>query len=140
MKLITYLMFKGQAEAAFNFYAKCLSGKITMLSRYKDAPDCEGMASEDQQKIMHVRLEVGDQTLMASDNHPNMPYEGIKGCSVAIQTKSAAEAERLFNALKEGGEVRMEMGETAWSERFGMLTDQFGAEWMVNCEKDLQAG
>ncbi|WP_158885502.1 VOC family protein [Rhodanobacter sp. L36] len=139
MKLVTYLMFSGQAEEAFNFYAQCLGGKITMLSRYGDAPGSEDLSPEGQQQVMHVRLEVGDQTLMASDNHPSMPYEGIRGCQVAIQTQTAAETERFFNALKDGGDVRMEVGATFWSECFGMLTDKFGVEWMVNCEKNPSA-
>lgn len=136
MKLVTYLIFNGQAEAAFNFYAKCLGGKIAMLARFKEAPGCEHMSPEDQQRVMHVRLEVGDQTLMASDSHPDMPYTAISGCSVSVQVDTVAEAERLFNALKEGGQVNMEMSKTFWSERFGMLADKFGAEWMINCEKD----
>lgn len=135
MKLVTYLIYNGNAEAAFNFYAKALGGKIAMLSRFSEAPDCGHMSPQDQQRVMHVRLEIGNQTLMASDSHPSMGYDGIKGCAVSIQVETPAEAERLFNALKEGGKVIMEMSQTFWSERFGMLTDQFGAEWMINCEK-----
>jgi PhnB protein len=135
MKLVTYLIFNGTAEAAFEFYAKCLGGKITNLSRFAEAPDCGHMSADDQKRVMHVRMEVGDQILMASDSHPAMGYDGIKGCSVAIQTTDPDQAERFFNALKEGAEIRMPLGQTFWSERFGMLTDKFGAEWMVNCEK-----
>jgi PhnB protein len=139
MQLNSYLIFKGQAEAAFNFYAKCLGGKVVMLMRFKDSPGGEEMPAEYREQIMHVRLEVGDQALMASDNHPSMPYDGIKGCSISIGIDDISEAERLFDALKQGGKVQMALEKTFWAERFGMLVDQFGVAWMINCEKDRHA-
>lgn len=70
------------------------------------------------------------------DNHPAYPYEGIKGCSISLNVDSKAEAERLFNALAEGGSVQMPLGPTFWAASFGMFTDRFGVAWMVNCEQD----
>jgi PhnB protein len=72
---------------------------------------------------------------MGCDAHPDVPYDGIRGCDVAVQVETPAEAERLFAALAEGGAVQMPIGETFWSARFGMLTDRFGVPWMINCEK-----
>ena len=72
---------------------------------------------------------------MGCDAHPEMPYDGIKGCDVAVHVGAADEAERLFAALSEGGTVQMPIGETFWCVRFGMLTDRFGVPWMINCEK-----
>ncbi len=136
MKLHSYLIFNGQAEAAFKFYEQCLRGKIAMLMRFGEAPGCENMPAETRDWLIHVRLEIGDQVLLASDCPPDRPYDGIKGCSVSIQVDTKAEGERLFNALKEGGTVQMPYEKTFWAARFGMLVDQFGVPWMINCEKD----
>ncbi|HEY0232522.1 MAG TPA: VOC family protein [Dokdonella sp.] len=135
MQLNAYLIFNGQAEAAFKFYAQCLRGQITQMLPFGEMAGCEHLPAEAREKIAHVRLEVGDQALMASDNHPDHPYEGIKGCSVSIAVTDPVEAARLFDALAEGGTVQMPLQETFWAIRFGMLVDRFGAAWMVNCAK-----
>lgn len=134
MQFVSYLTFDGHAEAAFDFYARCLGGKVTWLSRYGEAPPEMPMPPEMRDKVMHIRLEVGDQVLMASDAMaPQCPYEPIKGCSVSIQLDSTAEAERIFNTLAEGGQVQMPIGETFWAARFGALVDRYGVPWMINC-------
>lgn len=81
-------------------------------------------------RIMHARLVVGEQVLMASDNGSPMPYEGMRAS--ASRYPDVAEAERVFTALADGGEVTMPFGETFWAERFGMLKDRFGTPWFVN--------
>jgi PhnB protein len=136
MQLTSYLIFNGQAEAAFKFYETCLRGKITSMMRFGEAPACEQVPEQTRDWLIHVRLEIGNQLLMASDCPPDRPYEGIKGCSVSIQVDTKAEGERIFNALKENGTVQMPYEKTFWAARFGMLVDQFGVPWMVNCEKD----
>ena len=137
MRWNPYLTFDGTCETAFNFYAKCLGGKIVMLSRFGDLPPDSGMQipAEHGKKIMHARLIAGSQVLMGSDHHPGRPYEGVKGCSVAIMADTPDEAERVFNALAEKGMVVMPLTQTFWAVRFGMLVDQFGVPWMVNCEQ-----
>ncbi|WP_372875582.1 VOC family protein [Pseudomonas sp.] len=132
MKIHAYLMFDGQCEAAFNFYAKCLGGTLEMM-RYADSPEDMELPAEFQQRIMHVCLTVGDQLLMASDTLPQSPYEGIKGCSISLQVDNVPEAESLYAALAEGGSVQMELQQTFWATRFAMLTDRFGVSWMINC-------
>lgn len=132
MKIHAYLMFDGQCEAAFNFYAECLGGTLEMM-RYADSPEDMGVSAEFQQRIMHVCLTVGDQLLMASDTLPQSPYEGIKGCSISLQVDNVPEAESLYAALSEGGSVQMELQQTFWATRFAMLTDRFGVSWMINC-------
>ena len=81
---------------------------------------------------MHVRLQKGEAVLMASDNHPDHPYDGLKGCSVALSVDEVEEADRIFKELAKGGTVVMPMQETFWAKRFGMLTDRFGVPWMIN--------
>ena len=134
MQFVAYLNFDGNAEAAFDFYARCFGGKVTMRARYGDAPPEMPMPPEMRDKMMHVRLEVGDQVLMASDAMaPQCPYTPIKGCSVSIQLDSPEQAERIFHALAEGGTVQMPIQQTFWAARFGSLVDRYGVPWMINC-------
>lgn len=139
MKMHAYLMFDGQCEAAFKRYAEIFGGNLEMM-RYADSPEDMEVPAEYQQRVMHVCLTVGDQLLMASDNLPQYPYEGIKGCSVSLQVDNVPEAERLYEALSAGGSVQMELQATFWATRFAMLTDRFGVSWMINCMVDSQQG
>ena len=139
MKMHAYLMFDGQCEAAFKRYAEIFGGNLEMM-RFADSPEDMEVPAEYQQRVMHVCLTVGDQLLMASDNLPQYPYEGIKGCSVSLQVDNVPEAERLYEALSAGGSVQMELQATFWATRFAMLTDRFGVSWMINCMIDSQQG
>jgi PhnB protein len=130
-----YLFFDGRCKEAFEFYERCLGGKVVAIIPYGDTPAKEHVPPGTEARIMHARINLGTQVLMGGDTHPAMGYEGVKGCDVAVQVGTAAEAERLFNALAEGGTVTMPLQETFWSVRFGMLTDRFGVPWMINCEK-----
>jgi PhnB protein len=136
MKINAYLTFDGQCEAAFKFYAHCLGGTLEAMFSFGDTPAAGDVPEVLRDKIMHARLVVGDQVLMASDSHPEHPYEGIKGCSVSLNVDSIAEAERIFSALAEQGRVEMPLQQTFWAVRFGMLVDRFGVPWMINCETD----
>jgi len=135
MQLNPYLFFNGQCEAAFKFYAQVLGGKIDGMLTHAGTPAEQQVPAEWRDKIMHARLIVGDQVLMASDAPPDH-YEKPTGFSVSIQIKDKAEAERIFNALAEGGKVQMPFGQTFWAAGFGMCVDRFGIPWMVNCEKE----
>lgn len=130
-----YLAFDGQCETAFKFYERCLGGKIVAMIPFGDTPAADHVPGEHRDRIMHARLIAGSQVLMGGDAHAGHPFEGIKGCSVAVQVDTPEEAERLFKALSENATITMPLGETFWAARFGMLTDQFGVPWMVNCEK-----
>jgi PhnB protein len=134
MQLNPYLTFNGQCEAAFKFYERCLGGKIIAMMTHVGTPAEQHVPAEWRNKIMHARLTVNDEVLMGSDAPPDH-YQQPKGISVALQIKSAADAERTFNALAENGTIQMPIQETFWATRFGMLVDQFGIPWMINCEK-----
>lgn len=134
MQLNPYLTFNGQCEAAFKFYETCLGGKITMMMPHEGTPAAEHVPPEWRQKIIHARLTVGDWVLMGSDAPPGR-FEEPKGFSVSLIVDSPADAERLFQALAEKGTVRMTLQQTFWAVRFGMLVDQFGIPWMINCEQ-----
>ncbi|GAB4368109.1 MAG: VOC family protein [Elainellaceae cyanobacterium] len=137
MKLNSYLFFNGQCKAAFQFYEQCLGGKITGIMTYAESPDSsmtEQMPPEWHDKIMHVGLMIGDQELMGSDNPPGY-NEAPKGFSVSINLNDPEKAERIFQTLSENGTVRMPFQQTFWAYRFGMLVDQFGVPWMINCDQ-----
>ena len=85
-------------------------------------------------KILHATLRVGDQVLMGSDVPPDR-YQKSEGFSITVGLNDQAEAERLFKALSEKGTVEMELQETFWAIRFGVLVDRFGIPWTINCER-----
>ncbi len=136
MKIDPYLMFDGCCEEAFRFYERVLPGTIEMMMTYGEAPEDCPSSPDMRDKIMHTSLLVAGQRLMGSDSPPQYRQKP-QGFSVSIAVEDAAEAERIFNALAEGGEVTMPLGETFWAIRFGMLVDRFGTPWMVNCSRPM---
>jgi PhnB protein len=134
MQLNPYLFFNGRCEEAFTFYARVLGGKIVAMMRHAGTPAAEHTPPEWLDKIIHARLNVDGVFLMGSDAPPGR-YEESQGYTVTLGIPVPADAERVFNALAKGGTVRMPLEETFWAARFGMLVDQFGIPWMINCEK-----
>jgi PhnB protein len=135
MKINTYLHFNnGKCEEALNFYIQALGAKLVMMLRYSEAPTANESTKEMTQKIMHGRITLGDGVIMASDAPPNC-VPNLAGFSINIGVETPEEAERLFQALSVNAEIGMPMAETFWALRFGMLKDQFGVPWMINCEK-----
>jgi len=132
MQLNPYLTFNGQCEAAFKFYEKCLDAKITFMMPHEGTPVANDVPSDWRKKILHASLQVGDRLLQGADCPPDH-YQKPAGFSVKLDPKDAAEAERVFRALAENGTVQMPLQETFWAVRFGMLVDQFGIPWMINC-------
>lgn len=137
MELANYLIFNGNCEAAFKHYEKLLGGKIEFIMRFGEAPPdaCGGQAppAETREKIMHVRMLVDGKALMGSDAPPGR-YEKPQGNWVSLSVDSTAEAERIYNGLKDGATVIMPLDKTFWAEKFAMLVDRFGTPWMINCE------
>jgi PhnB protein len=134
MQLITHLHFNGNCETAFKFYEQALGGKIVTMMLHEGTPAAEHVPPEWRKKILHASLTVGDQWLMGADAPPEH-YQPPRGFSVAIQIEDQAEAERIFKALAESGKVSMPIQQTFWAKRFGMLVDQFGIPWLLNCGK-----
>jgi PhnB protein len=133
MQLNPYLLFNGQCEAAFKFYEKCLGGKIVAMMPHEGTPAAGHVPPEWGKKIIHARMQVGDKLLMGSDAPPDH-FQTPKGFSVSVTVTTTEEADRIYQALSENGTVQMPIQKTFWSPRFGMLTDQFGIPWMINCE------
>ena len=132
---IAYLAFNGNCADAMRFYEKALGGKLEVLMSGAESPMADQMPKEFAHRILHARLALpGGGLLYAGDAPANVPYEGIKGVSIAVDYASVAEAEKVFNALGAGGQVTMPMQPAFWAKRWGMLVDKFGAAWIVNGE------
>lgn len=151
MQVNAYLNFNGNGAEALKFYERHLGAKVEFSMTYGEAPPMpeggpEGCAGPEMPKdwnnrIMHARLTIGDAIVMVSDAPPGM-YKPAQGIDMTLNVDDPKEAERLFRALSEGGEVKMPLAETFWAEKFGAVTDRFGIPWMINCEgkmKQMQA-
>ena len=132
MQTQIYLFFDGRTEEALDFYKKTLGVEVEMLMRYKDAPPeaKEGCAPGTENKVMHSSFRLGDQRVMASDGYAKGNPE-FKGFSLSLATKDEAEAEKVFAALGDGGQVQQPLIKTFFSPKFGMVQDKFGVGWMV---------
>lgn len=129
MNVSTYLNFNGKCEEAFGFYAKTFGGKIQALMRWSDMPGGNSNAAM-ANKVMHANLKVGTSEILGSDAPPDRPASHA-GFNAALGVDSIPEAERIFAALSDGGNVTMPIGETFFAHRFGMVTDRYGIPWMV---------
>ncbi len=133
MRVQPYLFFDGRCEEAIEFYRNALGAEVVMLMRFRDSPDPPppGMlAPGSEDKVMHASLRIGETEVMASDGRcAGKP--AFRGVSLSLSVPSEAEADRLFNALAQGGQVQMPIGRTFFSPRFGMVADRFGVSWMV---------
>lgn len=134
MQINPYLTFNGQCEEALRFYEKCLGAKIAMMMTYGESPMASQVPPAWSGKILHATLALGDQTLGAADV-PTGDYQKPQGFSVTLNIEEPSEAHRIFETLVEGGTVQVPLQETFWALRFGMLIDQFGTPWMINCGK-----
>jgi PhnB protein len=133
MKVNPYLLFNGDCETAFKFYAQTVAGEITAMMTHAGTPMEAHTPPEWGAKILHASMTIGDTVLMGSDAPPER-YERPQGFSVSLVLKDIAESERIFHALAEGGSVRMPIQQTFWAKRFGMLVDKFAIPWMINCD------
>ena len=130
MRVQPYLFFDGRCGEALEFYQKAIGAEIGMLMRFKDSPDQSMVTPQNADKVMHAQFQIGDTTVMASDGR-NTGAPNFQGFALSIIAPTEAEAERMFAALGEGGQVTMPLAKTFFSPRFGMLADRFGVNWMV---------
>jgi PhnB protein len=135
-KINAYLTFENQTEVAFNFYKSVFGGEfVDGIHKFRDMPDNEKLSETDKEKVMHVTLKFGENVLMASDmlDTPDCPKPIIgNNISLSINTDSKDEADKLFSGLSDGGTVTMPIADTFWGAYFGMFTDKFGINWMIN--------
>jgi PhnB protein len=135
MKLHSYLNFAGNTEEAFEFYKSVFGGEFSSVVRFKDMP-MEGVSipEEDQGKIMHIGLPIGDNLLMATDTLESLGQQLVQGNNAYVMASpdSREEADRIFTALSHGAEIEMPISDQVWGDYYGSLTDRFGVRWMIN--------
>ena len=125
-----YLFFEGRCQEALEFYRKALGAEVTALMRYKDSPDQTMVQPGSEDKVMHASFQIGETTVMASDGRCG-GQPSFQGFALSLTVSTEAEADRLFGAIVDGGQVIMPLTTTFFSPRFGMTTDRFGVSWMV---------
>jgi PhnB protein len=135
-----YLIFNGNCEAAFLFYQSVFGGEFPYIGKFEDMPAGDNtpeLSEEEGNRIMHVSLPIGQAVLMGSDSNSasgDVVFGGNVSISVNVESKD--EADRIFNGLSVGGNAYMPMADTFWGAYFGMFTDKFGINWMVNFDKN----
>lgn len=133
-----YLTFNGNCEEAFNFYRSVFGGEFSYVGRFKDMPpseDGKSVSEVDGNKIMHISLPISKETMiMGSDTGGEWATSFTQGnnFSISVSADTKEEADRIFTALAEGGQITMPLDNTFWGDYFGMLTDKFGINWMMS--------
>jgi PhnB protein len=134
MKLNPHLSFGGQCQEAFQFYERCLGGKILTMVSYGDSPMAEQVPAEFRGKILHATLTAGDNVLYGADVVPDQ-FQTPRGFHLTLGTQDPLEAEHVFRELAANGTVQMPLQKTFWAVLFGVLVDRFGISWEINCEQ-----
>lgn len=134
MKLNTYVNFAGTCAEAFRYYEKHLGGRVGMMMTHGQAPDQSQVDPEWKHAVLHARISLGGTELMAADI-PNA--EPMRSAYLTLSVDSDPEAERIFDALSDGGQVLMRMEETFFASRFGQVRDRFGINWMILHERPM---
>jgi PhnB protein len=134
-----YISFKGNCKEAMDFYKDKLGAEVLFSETYGNSPMAD-KAPGQEDKIMHTSIKIGDSVIMACDNVFDEKNPTVVGnnISLALGSSDVAHAEKVFDAMSDGATIVMPMQETFWAERFGMLTDKFGINWMFNCDKPHQ--
>jgi len=135
MRIEPYLSFGGRCEEALAFYASCLGGQLVALNRYAGSPmDTPKLPPQWRDKILHAELEVEGARILASDGLPGAAKPVFSGTTLCLDlAEDKQRAERIFDALAEGGQVRMPLAPKFWGAAMGMVQDRFGVPWMVSC-------
>ena len=136
MKLDVYLNYAGNCRQAFRFYEEQLGGRITMMMTHGQGPHAAALPAEQQEAILHARIEIGTTTVMGADIPRSEP---MRSAYLTLTVDSEREAERLYAVLSDGGQVFMKMEKTFFANRFAMLRDRFGTSWMLLHEVSLAA-
>lgn len=131
--IIPYLSFNGNAAEALAFYAKALDGKISYQQTFGESP--MPSSPEMENKIMHATFQADKLVLMVSDCPPEQSASQGNNVSLSLNFPDMTSIDKTFSAMADGGKITMELQDTFWGARFGMLTDKFGINWMFNHDK-----
>ncbi len=136
MKMHTYVNFPGTCREALQFYEKHLGAKVVMMSTFDQMPDPKNIPPGLEKGVLHARIEMGETVLMASDG-PKDHVQPMRSAYLSLSVDSEAEAERIYSALSDGGEVFMPLAETFFATRFAQFRDKFGINWMIIRERPM---
>lgn len=134
MKMQTYLNFPGTCADAFRYYEKHLGGKIGMVMTHGQSPDQSRVTPDLKDKVLHASVTIADSVLMGADIPGAQP---MRSAYMSLSVDSDGEADRIYAALSDGGEIFMKMQETFFATRFAQLRDKFGTLWMILHEKPM---
>ncbi|MGG4144086.1 VOC family protein [Paenibacillus algorifonticola] len=134
MAVQAYLNFNGNCREAVLFYAEVFGTDKPEIMTFGDSPPNPEYEMPEAVKplVMHTRLKIMGSTIMFSDVFPDMPFVEGTNISLSVVSKDLEELQSVFNKLKEGGTVEMELAETFWSKGYGSLKDKFGIHWQIN--------
>ncbi len=138
MKLNPFLNYGGNCERALRYYEQHLGGEITMLMRRAEQPDQPMKWPGWESSIQYAEMKIADTVLMASDVSPER-FQPMRSVYLSLTVESAAEAERIWAALSDGGQITMPLEETFFATRFGELRDKFGTLWLIMALKPQTA-
>jgi len=129
-----YLNFDGNTEDVFNFYRSVFGGEFSGVLRFKDLPSDVPSPEAEGNRIMHISLPIGKDNILMGSDRPSSFGQGTRGDNffISLQTDSEEESKKYFGSLSEGGKVLMPLDKAFWGDLFGMLTDKFGIQWMIN--------
>jgi PhnB protein len=128
MKLHIYVNYKESCREAFQFYEKNLDGRIISMTTFGEMPHAGDTAKGREDKIIHARIEIGGTVLMGAD----VPIaEPMRSAYLTLTLDSAAEAERIYALLADGGDIFVKIQQTPFASRYAMLRDKFGTSWML---------
>jgi len=133
-----YLYFNGNCREAVEYYAQVFETEKPQIMAYGDNPPNPEYSLPEEAKnlVMHSRLNINGSNVMFSDVFPGSPFTVGNNISLAYVSKDIDQVKQLFNKLKDGGSVKMELQETFWSKCYGNLTDKFGIEWQLSHESE----
>lgn len=129
-----YLNFNGNTEEVFTFYKSVLGGEFVMIQRFGETPEADRVSDTEKEKIMHISLQIGNNVLMATDALKSLGHQVTEGTNfhISFTADSIEEADKIYNGLSSGGIKTIPMAKQFWGAYFGMLTDKFDIQWMVN--------
>lgn len=128
-----YLFFNGNCAEAMKFYEAAFGGKLEPMFTYGQGPEGSCPAGVNPDAIMHAALTLEDGgMIMASDDVMAKGNPKPQAFAIAIGFENKNDVTRVFATLAEGGQTIMPLGETFWTDLFGMTTDRYGVLWMVS--------
>lgn len=138
LRMNPYLVMDGNAKEAIQFYEKALDAQVVMVQTFGEMPANPDFPLPDsaRDRISHALLKVGETDLMFSDTFPGQPVQSSNQVQICIMTDQAEQAKRIYEALREGGQVVMPLQETFWSPAYGIVADKYGVNWNISTEAE----